>query len=243
MSRASSRYAHAYARSLSPAAALIYLHSSDKRQRALADAVGKAARAELAQFKKRKTAKPSGTRKARNPMTVRKTRAGERIRTADRRLQDAIRRSRNVGEHGHTCHLAALTVALGRPVSFTVCLRWLPFWLPAHGDPAVTGLHTCGCADRSSNSRLLRLSPPGPTRPSARSSPRPQRGTYECVTARLLVHAGATDKQTAMSPGAPSLSATDRRCDTRRRARAPNGRVRPRALLAARPGHSASGVM
>ena len=47
-------------------AALIYLHSSDKRQRTLADAVAKAARAELAQSEKRKTAKPSGTRKARN---------------------------------------------------------------------------------------------------------------------------------------------------------------------------------
>jgi hypothetical protein len=35
-------------------AALIYLHSSDKRQRALADAVAKAARAELAQSKKAK---------------------------------------------------------------------------------------------------------------------------------------------------------------------------------------------
>jgi hypothetical protein len=50
----------------SPRAALIYLHSSDKRQRALADAVGKAARAELAKSKKRKTAKPSGTRMVRN---------------------------------------------------------------------------------------------------------------------------------------------------------------------------------
>ena len=47
-------------------AALIYLHSSDKRQRALADAVGKAARAEPAKSKKRKAAKPSGTRRARN---------------------------------------------------------------------------------------------------------------------------------------------------------------------------------
>ena len=47
-------------------AALVYLHSSDKRQRALADAVAKAARAELAQSKK-KTGKPrqSGTRVAR----------------------------------------------------------------------------------------------------------------------------------------------------------------------------------
>ena len=35
-------------------AALIYLHSSDKRQRSLADAVAKAARAELAQSKKRR---------------------------------------------------------------------------------------------------------------------------------------------------------------------------------------------
>jgi integrase len=45
----------------SPRAALIYLHSSDARQRA----VGKAARSELAKSKKPKTAKPSGTRKAR----------------------------------------------------------------------------------------------------------------------------------------------------------------------------------
>jgi hypothetical protein len=46
-------------------AALTYMHSSDRRQRALADAVAKAARAELAQSKK--AAKPgrSGTRKAR----------------------------------------------------------------------------------------------------------------------------------------------------------------------------------
>jgi hypothetical protein len=47
-------------------AALIYLHSSDKRQRALADAVGTAARAELAQSKKRRTTKPSGTQVARD---------------------------------------------------------------------------------------------------------------------------------------------------------------------------------
>ena len=46
-------------------AALIYLHSTDKRQRALADAVGKAARAELAKFKQPQAAKPSGMRKAR----------------------------------------------------------------------------------------------------------------------------------------------------------------------------------
>jgi integrase len=47
-------------------AALIYLHSSNARQRALAEAVASAARSELAKSKKRKTAKPSGTRKACN---------------------------------------------------------------------------------------------------------------------------------------------------------------------------------
>jgi len=47
-------------------AALIYLHSSAERQRALADEVGKAATAELAKARKRKTAKSSGTRRARN---------------------------------------------------------------------------------------------------------------------------------------------------------------------------------
>jgi hypothetical protein len=47
-------------------AALIYLHSSDKRQRALADAVGKTARAELSKAKKPKAAKQSGTQRARN---------------------------------------------------------------------------------------------------------------------------------------------------------------------------------
>jgi integrase len=47
-------------------AALIYLHSSGERQRALADAVGETARAELAKSKPRKAAKPSGTRRARN---------------------------------------------------------------------------------------------------------------------------------------------------------------------------------
>jgi integrase len=44
-------------------AALIYQHSTAVRQRALADAVGATARAELAKSKKRK---PSGTRMARN---------------------------------------------------------------------------------------------------------------------------------------------------------------------------------
>jgi integrase len=47
-------------------AALIYLHSSAERQRALADVVGATARAELAKSKKRKTVKSSGTRRARN---------------------------------------------------------------------------------------------------------------------------------------------------------------------------------
>ena len=45
-------------------AALIYLHSSAERQRALADEVGRMAAAELA---KQGTAKPSGTRTAREP--------------------------------------------------------------------------------------------------------------------------------------------------------------------------------
>ena len=47
-------------------AALIYLHSTAERQRALADTVGATARAELARSKKRETAKSSGTRMARN---------------------------------------------------------------------------------------------------------------------------------------------------------------------------------
>jgi hypothetical protein len=47
-------------------AALIYLHSTAERQRALADAVGDAARAELARSKKGTAAKPSGTQRARN---------------------------------------------------------------------------------------------------------------------------------------------------------------------------------
>lgn len=47
-------------------AALIYLHSSDERQRALAEAVANAARSELAKSKKRKTAKSSGTPTARS---------------------------------------------------------------------------------------------------------------------------------------------------------------------------------
>jgi integrase len=47
-------------------AALVYLHSSRERQRALADAVGEAARAELAKSEKTKKAAPKGTRRARN---------------------------------------------------------------------------------------------------------------------------------------------------------------------------------
>jgi hypothetical protein len=47
-------------------AALIYLHSSAERQRNLADAVGDVARAELAKSETRKTAKSSGTRRARD---------------------------------------------------------------------------------------------------------------------------------------------------------------------------------
>jgi hypothetical protein len=46
-------------------AALIYLHSTAERHRALADAVGAIARAKRAKSKMRKTAKSSGTRMAR----------------------------------------------------------------------------------------------------------------------------------------------------------------------------------
>ena len=45
-------------------AALIYLHSTAERQRALADAVGATARAELAKSRKRKTHRPSATQPA-----------------------------------------------------------------------------------------------------------------------------------------------------------------------------------
>ena len=44
-----------------PRAAMIYLYSSADRQRALADAVGDAARAQLAKPTRRKKANPSGT--------------------------------------------------------------------------------------------------------------------------------------------------------------------------------------
>jgi hypothetical protein len=54
-------------------AALIYLHSSAKRQRALADAVGEAARADLAKSKKRKAAQRSGIRMARNRRSATET--------------------------------------------------------------------------------------------------------------------------------------------------------------------------
>ena len=50
-------------------AALVYLHSTAERQRALADIVGETARAELAKSKPKKT-KPSGTRTARNRVRV-----------------------------------------------------------------------------------------------------------------------------------------------------------------------------
>jgi hypothetical protein len=47
-------------------AAMIYLHSSRERQRALADAVGEAARGELAKSTARKARESSGTQRARN---------------------------------------------------------------------------------------------------------------------------------------------------------------------------------
>ena len=54
-------------------AALIYLHSSRERQRALADAVGKAAQDELARSKESKPPKSSGTKRARNRRTAAET--------------------------------------------------------------------------------------------------------------------------------------------------------------------------
>ena len=51
---------------VSERAALTYLHSSPLRQRDVADAVGDAARAELAKSKTREAARPSGTRMTRN---------------------------------------------------------------------------------------------------------------------------------------------------------------------------------
>jgi integrase len=54
-------------------AALIYLHSSAERQRALADEVGKAASTELAKSKQTKPAKPSGTRMAQTRRPAKET--------------------------------------------------------------------------------------------------------------------------------------------------------------------------
>ena len=71
----------------------------------------------------------------------------------------------------------------GSPASMTACLRWLPIWLPAVGDPAVIGLHISGFADRSLNSR-----------PSQQLSPVPnhrglQRGLYHVQQRHLqLTH-------------------------------------------------------
>jgi hypothetical protein len=63
------------------------------------------------------------------------------------RSRGAIQRSRIVVSRSLMCHLAASTVAHGRPASLISCLRWLPFWLPASGNPAVIGLHVSGLAD------------------------------------------------------------------------------------------------
>jgi integrase len=51
-------------------AAVIYLHSSREHQRALTDAVGEAARAELARSRPRKAAKLEGTRRARTAVRL-----------------------------------------------------------------------------------------------------------------------------------------------------------------------------
>ena len=136
------------------------------------------------------------------------------------RFSGAIQQSRNVADRSPTCHLAASTVAHGRPASVTACLRWLPIWLPAVGDPAVIGLHRSGFADRSLNSRTARqLSPvPGPSRL--------QRGLHHAPQRHLqlshnlpscLAHAAAplmTDCQEARGGAALQLAAGTR-WDTR----------------------------
>jgi len=79
--------------------------------------------------------------------------------------------------------LPAPIVAVGRPASVTACLRWLPIWLPAVGDPAVIGLHISGFADRSLNSRPSRQLSPVPDHRGL------QRGLYHVQQRRLqLAH-------------------------------------------------------
>ena len=90
------------------------------------------------------------------------------------RLQGAIGPSWTVAGRCLISQLPAPIVAVGRPTSVTACLRWLPIWLPAVGDPAVIGLHISGFAERSLNSQSrAAVSCAGPSRPPARSSPRP----------------------------------------------------------------------
>jgi len=91
------------------------------------------------------------------------------------RFSGAIWPSRTVAGRRLISHLPAPIVAGRRPASVTACLRWLPIWLPGVGDPAVIGLHISGFADRSLNSRTpaAAVSCAGPSRPPARSSPRP----------------------------------------------------------------------
>lgn len=71
----------------SPRAALIYLHSSDERQRALTEAVANAVRSELAKSKKGMIAKSYGTRVAHRQGDTSKTRVSERSRTVDLRKE------------------------------------------------------------------------------------------------------------------------------------------------------------
>jgi hypothetical protein len=122
----------------------------------------------------------------------------------------AIQRSRNVGEHGHTCHLTASTVAHGCPAPVTICRRLLPVWLPAYVIRLSLGyIHVAALIGRRTTGSYG--SPvPGPSRSSVRSSPTSAETTYDCVTARLLVQAAPLTNRPAMSPGAPPLSAADK---------------------------------
>ena len=78
------------------------------------------------------------------------------------RFSSAIGRSWTVAGRRLISQLPAPIVAVGRPASVTACLRWLPIWLSAVGDPAVIGLHISGVADRSLNSRPSRQLSPVP---------------------------------------------------------------------------------
>jgi hypothetical protein len=98
------------------------------------------------------------------------------------RFSGAILQSRNVADRGPTCHLAASTVAHRRLASVTACLRWLPIWLPAIGDPAVIGyIYLALQLGRRTVGPARQLSPmPGPTRLQRGLRPAQQRHLQLC---------------------------------------------------------------